>query len=174
MLNKNKIIIAFAGVGLFALAVLFIMWVMPGSSHSDQPAFPATASVIAEDFWARESLPGVEAGVAYGRIINTGHSAVRLVGAQSPVSGRVELHTHIHDEGGILRMRKVEDFIIEPGQTFYLKPAGDHLMLYERAHDLKADEVHPITLNFEGGQSLVTSFKVYPVGRIPEFVETQP
>ena len=116
------------------------------------PAFAGTAAddIRVMDPWAREVPPNMTTSAGFLTMKNNGSVEHRLVGAESPVTGMVELHAHINDNG-VMRMRPVKDMPIPAGGTTELKPGGLHLMLMMLKKPLKAGEKMPITLIFEDG-----------------------
>ncbi|MCC2097410.1 MAG: copper chaperone PCu(A)C, partial [Hyphomicrobiales bacterium] len=73
-------------------------------------ALPALAQDIAiDDAYARSAGARAIAGAAFFMIENHGTEDDRLIAARSPVAERVELHTHIADGEGVMRMVEVED-----------------------------------------------------------------
>ncbi|ABI57158.1 copper chaperone PCu(A)C [Alkalilimnicola ehrlichii MLHE-1] len=83
------------------------------------------------DPWVRAMPPGHHSTAAYMQLENTRDEAVRVVRAQAPgTTERVELHTHIHDDG-VMRMREVPDIEVPAGETVSLEPGGLHVMLME-------------------------------------------
>lgn len=116
------------------------------------PAFAGTAAddIQVTDPWAREVPPNMTTSAGFLTMKNSGSVEHRLVAAESPDAGMVELHTHINDNG-VMRMRPVKDMPIPAGGTTELKPGGLHLMLMKLKKPLKAGEKMPITLVFEDG-----------------------
>src|SRR6056297_1618620 len=74
-------------------------------------ALPALAGDIShitiDDAYARAS--NTMAGAAFMSITNTSDTDDRLVAVASDVAERVELHTHLEDANGVMRMIEVED-----------------------------------------------------------------
>ncbi|WP_457676932.1 copper chaperone PCu(A)C [Thiolapillus sp.] len=116
------------------------------------PAFAGTAAddIMIMDPWAREVPPGVTTSAGFLTLHNKGDKEHKLVAAESPATGMVELHTHINDNG-VMRMRPVEDIPVPPGGKTELRPGGYHLMLMMLKKPLKSGEKMPITLQFEDG-----------------------
>lgn len=77
----------------------------------------------------------------------------RLVSASSPISQRVEIHTHL-EEDGVMKMRRVEGIDLSKGQSVELKPGGYHLMMFETVIP-EGDTDAPVTLTYADG-TLVT------------------
>jgi len=97
--------------------------------------------------WSRAAARGGQ-GAGYLSIANRGTAPDRLVAASSPAAPRVELHTHINDNG-VMRMREVPGIEIPPGQSVTLRPGGMHLMLMGLAEELRQGTTVPLTLRFE-------------------------
>jgi hypothetical protein len=115
-------------------------------------ALPAWAQVSAEHPWTRATPPGAKVGVGFMQLKNAG-AADRVVGASSPVAGRVELHITVR-EGDVMKMREVKGFDVPAMGSFELKPGGAHLMLMELKRPIKKGEKVPLTLKLEKGGEL--------------------
>ena len=105
-----------------------------------------TLSVLA--VWSRAMPPVARTGAIYFEIHNRGETADRLLAARSPKAGRLELHTHIN-ENGVMKMREVPAVEVEPGATVMFQPGGLHVMMFELAGPLVAGERFPLELQFE-------------------------
>ena len=76
----------------------------------------------------------------------------RLISASSPISPRVEIHTHLKEDG-IMKMRRVDGIDIAAGETITLKPGGYHLMMFDTV--LADDMVDaPLTLTYSDGTEM--------------------
>jgi copper(I)-binding protein len=115
-------------------------------------ALPAWAQVSAEHPWTRATPPGAKVGAGFMQLKNAG-AADRVVGASSPVAGRVEMHITVR-EGDVMKMREVKGFDVPAGGSFELKPGGAHLMLMELKRPIKKGERVPLTLKLEKGGEL--------------------
>jgi copper(I)-binding protein len=107
----------------------------------------AQAQVEVRDAWVRGMVETQKATGAFMRI--TSQSPARLVGAQTPVAGVVEIHQTTM-EGGVMRMRPVEAIELPAGKAVELKPGGYHVMLMQVPRVLKEGETVPLTLEVEG------------------------
>lgn len=126
-------------------------------------AMPAWAQVTVEQPWSRATPPGSRIGVGFMRLANAGPAEVRVVGAASPVAGRVEMHVTTR-EGDVMKMRHVDSFTIPAGGTYELKPGGAHLMLMELKRPLNQGEKVPLTLQLERGGELKVELPVEALG----------
>ncbi len=103
--------------------------------------------IAVADAYARS---GAKSGAAFFTILNTGTVDDRLVGVSSDVARRTELHTHIMNDQGVMRMVHVEDgFAIPAGGEHQLARGGDHVMLMGLATPLEQGGTVTITLEFE-------------------------
>ncbi|MFO1420326.1 MAG: copper chaperone PCu(A)C [Candidatus Competibacteraceae bacterium] len=128
------------------------------------PVFAAdTATIKAEEPWARESPPTVTNGAAYMTLVNTGKEADRLVGASGEVSATVELHTHLMEDG-VMKMRPIKAIEVNPGEPAVLKPGGLHIMLIGLKKPLVADQTFPLRLRFEKAGEIPVEVKVRKMG----------
>jgi copper(I)-binding protein len=82
---------------------------------------------------------------------NNGDEPIVLVDGESPLFGHVEIHTMIMDEG-VMRMRRLDELVIEPGQNVQLRPGGLHLMLIEPLGSLALGDTIDITLIDDQGE----------------------
>lgn len=110
----------------------------------------AMAEIVIKDAYARSSGPMAKAGAAFMVIENTGAMDDRLIAARADVSKRVELHTHIDDGNGVMKMREVEGgFAVPAGGNATLARGGDHVMFMGLTQAFEQDMVFPVTLVFE-------------------------
>lgn len=99
-------------------------------------------------------------GAAYFTLKNEGKKTRHLIAASSALSARVELHTHIH-ENGVMKMRHMKDGVtIKPGETVQFKPAGKHVMLLGMKEKLKDGGTYNLQLEFKDGTKEVLKVKV--------------
>lgn len=111
------------------------------------PALAGDTNIMIMDAYARSSA---KSGAAFFTIMNHADEEDRLIGAASDVAKRVELHTHIEDENGVMRMREIEGGIVVPaGGTHELMRGGDHVMFMGLNAPLPEGETVSVTLTFE-------------------------
>jgi len=105
----------------------------------------ASAPVTAHAAWARASVQGQRASGAFMTL--EAKEPLTLVGANSPVAARAELH-EMKMEGDVMRMREIDSVRLEAGKPLQLKPGGYHLMLMDLKAPLAPNTSIPITLTF--------------------------
>lgn len=124
-------------------------------------AQPAPA-VRAEQPWARATAPQQQVGGAY--VTLTSPADDRLLGASSPIAGKVEVH-EMRMDGAVMQMRELPDGLALPaGQAVRLAPGGRHIMLVDLRRPLKAGESVPVQLRFQHAPPLDLQFQVGPPG----------
>lgn len=132
--------------------LLAVSLTLPGVSLAD---------IIITDPYARVSRPGAPSGAAFMIIENTGEAADRLVSASSDAAKRVELHTHIEQDDGVMKMVHVEEgFEIAPGASYALKRGGAHVMFMGLTETLEQGGEVSVTLVFEQAGEMVVAIPV--------------
>lgn len=121
----------------FLLAAVCTLFLLPGL---------ASAEVEIKDPWARATRPGQKVGAAYMSL--TAQHDARLIGARSPVAGRVEIH-EMKMQGDVMKMRALEALALPAGKTIVLEPGGYHIMLLDLEKPLREGESVPLTLIVE-------------------------
>jgi copper(I)-binding protein len=116
-------------------------------------ASPALSQDVAvEGAFARAVPEGVRASAAYMTLVNAGDADDRLIAAEAPFAARVELHTHLMEDG-VAKMREVEGGIPVPaGESVTLEPGGLHVMLMGLSAPLAEGETAPLTLRVRIGR----------------------
>ena len=122
-------------------------------------------SKMNHDTTAAENIGAVEVSSAFikppftGRTTAAGFMVLenkgmdtRLVAAASPISPRVEIHTHL-EEDGVMKMRRVDGIDLPKGKSVELKPGGYHLMLFDTVMP-EGDADAPLTLTYSDGSEV--------------------
>lgn len=116
----------------------------------------AHAQLEITDAWSPEAPPG-RTMAGFMTLENTSDTVVALMDGQSPQFGRIEIHDMVNDDG-VMRMRRLDQLVIEAKESISLKPGSFHLMLMEPKVTLVAGDAidlvfvddqgnnHPITL----------------------------
>lgn len=97
-------------------------------------------------------FPGRDTAAGYMSITNHSQSDDKLVSVTSPISGAVEIHNHI-EENGVMKMRQVEGIMLKAGETVELKPGSFHLMMFKANLPEDQNDVS-LTLNYEKAPSV--------------------
>lgn len=117
-------------------------------------AMPALAcdGFSVDDAFARTSTMMSQSGAAFMVMHNGGTADCRVVGARSDISERTELHTHIADANGVMRMVEVEEgFPVAAGGEHALARGGDHVMFMGLNRPMEQGSTIHLTLVFEDG-----------------------
>lgn len=124
------------------------------------PAF-ADSKIMIEDAYARAAGMNAMAGAAFMKIMNMGDEGDRLIGAKSDIAKRVELHTHIEGDGGVMQMVEVEEgFPVAAGSAYMLQRGGDHVMFMGLNGALEHGDTVTVTLVFEKAGEMVVEIPV--------------
>jgi len=108
-------------------------------------AAPALAQVTVTDAWVRGTVPGQKGTGAFMQL--TSAADMTLVGVASPAAKIVEIH-EMSVDGGVMRMRAVDQLALPAGKAIDLKPGGYHVMLMDLVQPLRKGDVVPVTLTF--------------------------
>ena len=118
-------------------------------------ALAQPGAIQVQQVWSRAAPQG-RVGVLYMTITDQG-APDRLVGIETPVAEKAELHESVA-EGGVMKMRPVAAAPVEPGKPLILKPGGYHVMLMGLRRSLKAGDEFPATIRFaQAGAISVTA-----------------
>jgi copper(I)-binding protein len=113
--------------------------------------------------WARASIGTARPGAAYVTIRNTGDEPDRLVGIETPVAARPEVHA-MEEKDGVMKMRPAGPLEIPPGREVRLEPGGLHIMLMQLQEPLKEGGQMPLTLVFEQAGEITVTALVGAIG----------
>ena len=122
---------------------------------------PALADIVVKDAYARSAMATAKTGAAFMVIENTGAGDDRLVSVSSDAAAKVELHTHIADDNGVMRMTEVEEgFVIPANGSHALKRGGDHVMFMGLIAPFEQAKTVTVTLTFEAAGEKVVEIPV--------------
>jgi periplasmic copper chaperone A len=107
----------------------------------------ASAQVTVKDAWVRATVAQQKATGAFMQLESK--QDAKLVSAQSPVAGVVEVH-EMAMEGGVMKMRAIPGLDLPAGKTVELKPGGYHVMMMDLKGQVKDGDTVPVTLVVEG------------------------
>lgn len=100
--------------------------------------------------WSQELPPNAPNVAAYFIVHNRGASDDRLLGVDSPITARAELHEHVHQDG-LMKMQQVQSVAVPAGKDLVFAPGAYHVMLIAPSdRSLLSDgKRFPLTLHFE-------------------------
>ncbi|SFB91685.1 copper chaperone PCu(A)C [Massilia yuzhufengensis] len=104
------------------------------------------AQVSVSEPWIRATVPAQKVTGAFMRVQSA--APARLLGVQSEVAGRAELHEMAMD-GQTMRMRRVESIELPAGKPVNLASGGYHIMLMDLKRQVKEGENVELTLQVQ-------------------------
>lgn len=123
-----------------------------GADHSEaahnKDAAAMTGGVEVSSAFIKPPFTGRTTAAAFMQLDNKG-ADTRLVSASTPISPRVEIHTHLNEDG-VMKMRRIEGIDIAAGETVQLKPGGYHLMMFDTVIP-EGETDAPVTLTYADG-----------------------
>ena len=137
-------------------------------------AAPALAKVDAVDGYVRLLPPGSPNTAAFMVLRNDGDKPVKLVAGASPEAGRVELHTHLH-ENGVMKMRQVESIEIPAKGEAVVRAMADAVRIpvtVKMRRGVRPGDIDPgeVARRFEAaGAALIT---IHPRAAVEEYSGT--
>lgn len=120
---------------------------LQGSSLSEKQS--GAVDVIGA--WIREAHPGAKANAGYMSLINLSDETETIVKVESEDFESVEFH-EMSMEDGMMKMRKLNDLVIDPGKSVNFEPGGKHLMLNNPVAALAAGSTVNLMFTFSSGE----------------------
>ncbi|MFV8825997.1 copper chaperone PCu(A)C [Thauera sp. WH-2] len=96
--------------------------------------------------WVRATVPQQKATGAFMHLRSD--ADVRLVAAESPVAGVVEIH-EMSMQNDVMKMSPISGLDLPAGQDVELKPGGYHVMLMDLRQQVKVGDEVPLRLVIE-------------------------
>lgn len=121
------------------------------------------AGVTVERPWARASIGTSRPVAAYLTLVNTGQAKVRLVGIETPIAERAEVHRTIKQDE-IMRMEPAGNLELSPGERIVLEPGGLHAMLMDLTQPLDKGENFLLTLRFAESSAIEVTVPIMGPG----------
>jgi hypothetical protein len=119
------------------------------------PFIASAETILVNDAYVRASSKMAKSAAAFMDIKNTSSQDDRLLDVKSKVAKRVELHTHIKSDDGVMKMRRVDEGFLIPGNdTLRLERGGNHIMFMGLSQPFVNGESILITLFFESARPL--------------------
>lgn len=128
--------------------------VMPLSSWAD---------ITVSEAWVKPTIPGTENGAGYFVIRNEGNAPVILVGVITDVSRAAEVHQHVMNEEGMMRMRRVPELTINAGEQVIFQPGSYHVMFFGVKNPFRVGESVAFQLQFTDADALEVVAEVRPL-----------
>lgn len=107
--------------------------------------------LVTSDVIITAPLPGKSMSAGYLSITNNTDDAVHISRVDSPQFDSVQIHESVL-EGGVAKMRRLDELTIPTKSTVKLQPGGKHLMLMG-----PSDTSHQVSLRFYSGETLLLS-----------------
>ncbi|HTH99257.1 MAG TPA: copper chaperone PCu(A)C [Stellaceae bacterium] len=119
----------------------------------------APSALIVTQAWARPTIPTFTVGAAYLLLRNAGPKADKLVGVETPVADRAELHES-ETKGDTGTMKPLDSVDLPPGGSAAFAPLGKHIMLVGLHGPLALGTHFPMTLHFASGATVTVEVSV--------------
>lgn len=117
-----------------------------------------------EDAWSRATPPVAPVAGGFLTVVNATDKPDVLLGADSDIAQRVEIH-EMRMDGGMMRMRELADGLPIPARgKVVLAPGGYHLMFIKPKRPLVEGERFQATLRFRDAGKVSTTFVVRGMG----------
>ena len=132
-----------------------LMLVSPAFAHG----FKGGDLEIGHPFIPTPPAVAMTAG-GYLKITNTGTAEDTLIGVESAVAEKTEVHTTEMDADGVARMIHVPSLTVPAGETLAFERGGYHIMFMGLKQELKEGELVPGTLIFEKAGRIDVEFSI--------------
>ncbi|ECL5231298.1 copper chaperone PCu(A)C [Campylobacter upsaliensis] len=103
--------------------------------------------------YIKQTPPNSKNTAIFLTLTNKGAKEIALTNAQSDLSDKIELHTHIHKDKK-MSMIQIPKITIKANSTTELKPGSYHIMLFDLKNPVNADTKANLTLYFDNNTSL--------------------
>ncbi|MBA6263928.1 copper chaperone PCu(A)C [Colwellia sp. Bg11-12] len=129
---------------------------------SNALAVERNSNIIIEAPYVRASIPGTDITSAYMSIENKNNEAIILTGVSGLFADRIEIHQHTMSNG-MMKMRQVEQLVVNEQSKVILQPMGYHLMIFNVKKALLPEEEVSLTLHFKQQKDLVITIPVQSI-----------
>jgi len=106
------------------------------------------SGIVIKNAWIREAPPGATVTALYLEIDNNGNEDY-IMSIYSPVSEIAEIHSTEIAPDGTGKMVMLENVSIKSGGKLSFSPGGKHIMLIDLTEQLKAGDIHEVTVDFK-------------------------
>jgi copper(I)-binding protein len=111
----------------------------------------ANDELVFEQAYVRALPPTQTVTAAFMRLVNNSNAPIVIIGAQSTISEKAEIHAHSH-RNGMMRMERVNRISVPAHGEFILASGGHHLMLIGLKKTLLEGDKVVIELQAEDGR----------------------
>ena len=113
----------------------------------------------------RATAPGAPVAAAYLRVEAGAKGADKLVAVKvdPAIAGVVEIHDMFED-GGVMKMRRIDGVDVTPGSPVELKPGGKHVMMMNLERQMAAGDTVKLVLVFEKAGEIAVDAPVVQIG----------
>lgn len=132
-------------------------------------SFAASAEIVIKDAWVRTTVAEQKVTGAFMQI--TSDKAVKLIGVNSPAAEALEIH-EMSMQGDVMKMRQVNEVVIEAGKSVELKPGSYHIMLMNLKKPVQAGSSVNLNLEFQDAAGKKQIVKVKAEARAAMKVDT--
>jgi len=144
-----------------------LSWILaPLLGAASLSACAADCSPAVEGGWVRKPPADLPMLAGYARIANACDREAVVVSASSTDFADVSLHATTI-EGGVSRMREVDEVRVGAGRTVAFEPGGMHLMLMQPKRKLRDGDVVAIDFELADGRKLRGRFEVKGPRAVP-------
>ncbi len=124
----------------------------------------AEQAITVSSGYVKETIPGTTISAAYMTISNKSDQTIKLIGAKSRLSDRIEIHQHLMADG-MMKMRQTDFIAIAANEQVKLQPSGYHLMIFDLKNPLSNGETMPITLYFDNQKDVSLNLPIQGLKR---------
>lgn len=143
----------YAGLGQGAALLLMLATLLSGCGQQ-----PAATQPVIEQGRFKEPLPGKTVVAGYFELSNPTDTPWQLESVSASVGSSVEIHRTVRT-GDQVRMERIRELSLAPGERISFAPGGYHLMLF--GIDATPAQTQ-VTLHFDGGRQVTATFGSEP------------
>ena len=114
---------------------------------------PGHAQILIKDATLRLLPPLVPNSSAYLTLENSGDEPETVVSVNSDIARSVEIHNHVMT-GETMRMERLNELTLAPGQSVIFSPGGLHLMVFGLKQTLVEDQAIRFNLTTKSGLNI--------------------
>jgi copper(I)-binding protein len=129
------------------------------SASASAPSAPPKTPVAVVGGWVRLPPPGAKMAAGYPRLRNTSAAPIKVVAVKTSASAKAELHTHRLDNG-VMKMRKVDDVVVDAGAEIVFAPGGLHIMIMGLSTPIAEHSAVRVTFTLSDGSTIEGSLPV--------------